>query len=174
MSDDLRTLVVVDPLTAEEAVALGEVVERWLVEHGLAVREGDELRPGPGAVAAVEDDDPSWVELLFSNVVIDTSWGAHDAAANLEGPACPVCGEEYDLDAFLELVGAWHASRAEPVLRCATGDFSGRAGDWPLVHAVAVGHLAVELQNWPELLPAWRSQLEEVVGRRAVWVEAHV
>jgi hypothetical protein len=172
VSEDQRWLVVLDPLAGDRARELASAATGWLLEQGLVVPDGQAFAPGPAAAGAVEDGSGSdWVDWAPVEVQVgrDVFW----AGEAFEGPPCPRCATPLDDDVFTTALSAWGEGGAEPELTCDGCGFRARSGDWPLLHAAAVGDLAVSFTNWPPLAPDRAQALQRVLGARAVWVQGH-
>jgi hypothetical protein len=173
VSEDVHHLVVVDPLDIDGARALGTALTEWLVGQGLAVADGEALRPGPAAAGAVDDGyGTDWT--AWAPVRVHTEWDVYWAGEAFEGPPCRGCATPLDDAEFIAQLESWTERRAEPWLTCGACGVRARAGDWPLDASGAAGPLAVEFTEWPPLLPDRTRALEQQLGQlRSVWVRAH-
>lgn len=161
------------PRAAELAGALRD----WLVATGVVVvnerrdtRQPSELVPGPHAARAapITDADRPRVNQGIDIVVTRAVW---HTAGNMTPAPCPTCGIPADLAAQLALIDTWLAG-PEPDDTCARCGATHPLGDWRHDFGFVVGNLALTVNNWPPLHPAFVAE----VGRRWApdrWAHLH-
>jgi hypothetical protein len=155
-------------LTAAEASVRAPVVAEWLLGRGVIVVNA--LRDPLMAPSEVQAGP--WSSFVCSGPVGGVNSGVdvvvgrrvHHAGGNYEPPACPGCGAPFD--DHHSLVGPWLHSGVEPSARCASCGLSVLAGDLVGRWSFHVGELAVVFHNWPELDPAFVTELSAVLGPR--------
>ncbi|MDQ8707907.1 hypothetical protein RCO28_36385 [Streptomyces sp. LHD-70] len=192
MGDYFERIVDVE-VTGEEAGPLAERMVDWMVAEGLITRElsGDGVFshpvtegyvPGPNWPRAVADSsNPDWVPGPVAVIVGRDHYVGGQGVDSASRAFCPRCQsetviinypEEFEADdevwqPFEDAIAAWKET-GEGSAPCSTCGASAPVTQWQWDPEFAVGALAFDFWDWPELSANFCETFSRQLGHRTV------